>query len=81
MIEDNLTLDAFDSDMEVTCVTECSTLYLSISPGSSESVHGPLMGASCAVGPLSAASTSEDTEGTVPKSHGSLLLGTVPAAS
>ena len=33
-------------------------LYLSISPGSSESVHSPLMGASCAVGPFSAASTS-----------------------
>ena len=40
-----------------------------------------MMGASCAVGPFSAVSTSQDAALTVPKSHAYLFLGTVSAAS
>ena len=43
--------------------------------------NNAMMGASCAVGPISAASTSEDAAGTVGTSREPWLLGTVLAAS
>ena len=43
--------------------------------------NNTMMGASCGVGSFSAVSTSREAALTVPKSHGSLLLGIISAAS